>query len=117
MAAPILDVSCGWVPRHGVGVAYDRIVSALDGGEADTVRQPPPSHGERRAEGNDVAGRVRPPERDGSGPDSPPAVAADPHGPAPPPGLTPGEPSPLSPQGLPPAPVSGEPPQDRAATH
>src|SRR5260370_4185582 len=104
MAAPILDVSCGWVPRHGVGVAYDRIVSALDGGEADTVRQPPPSHGERRAEGNDVAGRVRPPERDGSGPDSPPAVAGDRHRPARPPGLPGGEPSPPSPQGLRPTP-------------
>jgi len=112
MAAPNLDVSRGCVPRHGVGVAYDRIASAVDGGEADTVRQPPPSHGERRAEGNDVAGRVRPSERDGSGHDSAHAVADDRHGPACPPGLTLGELSELSHERLGPAGVAGEPRQD-----
>ncbi len=112
MAAPNLDVSRGCVPRHGVGVAYDRIASAVDGGEADTVRQPPPSHGERRAEGNDVAGRVRPPERDGSGHDSAHAVADDRHGPACSPGLTLGELSQLSNERLGPAGVAGEPRQD-----
>src|SRR5258705_8268928 len=96
VAAPNLGVSRGWVPRHGVGVAYDRIASAVDGGEADTVRQPPPSHGERRAEGNDVAGRVGASEGGGSGPYSAPAVADDPPGPALSPGLTPGQPSPPS---------------------
>src|SRR5260370_8008271 len=94
MAAPKLDVPGGCVPRHGVGVAYDRIASAVDGSEADTVRQPPPSHGERRAEGNDVAGRVRPPERDGWGPHSPPPLAHDPPPPPPPPPPTPPHPPP-----------------------
>src|SRR5260370_24142809 len=74
MAAPNLDVSRGCVPRHGVGVAYDRIASAVDGGEADTVRQPAPRHGERRAEGNDVAGRGGPAARRGGGADAAPAA-------------------------------------------
>ena len=112
MAALNLDVPRGRVPHHGVGVADDRIASAVDGGESDTVRQPPPSHGERRAEGNDVAGRLGPPERDGSGHDSAHAVADDRHGPACPPGRMLGKLSQLSNEGLGPAGVAVEPRQD-----